>query len=123
MRLNDEKDSEKSVLQNIEKFVQRVRMVAHAIVQGTQSSFDPDQDGYVLNDQDAYRLHKSVNILYYVRRSLLVNKAKLFEQFAAILDKYSVELPHQSWTSKHDRDLLKLVSLYGYDSDKIQAEF
>lgn len=98
-------------------------MVAHAIVQGTQSSFDPDQDGYVLNDQDAYRLHKSVNILYYVRRSLLVNKAKLFEQFAAILDKYSVELPHQSWTSKHDRDLLKLVSLYGYDSDKIQAEF
>jgi hypothetical protein len=60
--------------------------------------------------------------LYYVRRSLLVNKAKLFEQFAAILDKYSVELPHQSWTSKHDRDLLKLVSLYGYDNDKIQSE-
>ena len=50
MRLNDEKDSEKQVVQNIEKFIQRVRMMAHAIVQGTTNSFNPDSDGYVLNE-------------------------------------------------------------------------
>ncbi len=32
-------------------------------------------------------------------------------------------MPNQSWTSKNDKDLLKLVSLYGYDSDKIAQEF
>jgi hypothetical protein len=41
--------------------------------------FDPDQDGYVLGLDEAFQLHKNVNILHYVRRSLLTNKAKQFE--------------------------------------------
>jgi len=42
-------------------------------------SFDPDQDGYVLLYDDALQLHKNVNMLFYVRRTILINKAKLFE--------------------------------------------
>lgn len=33
----EEKDTEKQVLQNLERFIQRIRMVAHQIVQDTLS--------------------------------------------------------------------------------------
>lgn len=79
IKISDEKDSEKQVLQNLERFIQRIRMVAHQIVQGTLVQFDPDQDGYLLNLDEALQLHKNVNVLHYVRRSLLTNKAKQFE--------------------------------------------
>lgn len=48
MKLSDEKETEKLVFQNLEKFIQRIRMVAHQIVQGSLKLFDPDQDGYLL---------------------------------------------------------------------------
>ena len=49
----DEKDFEKQVIQNVERFIQRIRMVAHQMVQGTLGSFDPDQDGYTMQVDEA----------------------------------------------------------------------
>jgi hypothetical protein len=87
MKLSDEKETEKLVYQNLDKFIQRIRMVAHQILQGSMKSFDPDQDGYELLYDDALQLHKNVNMLFYVRRTILINKAKLFEQYSHLLDK------------------------------------
>jgi hypothetical protein len=42
MKLSDEKETEKLVYQNLDKFIQRIRMVAHQILQGSVKSFDPD---------------------------------------------------------------------------------
>lgn len=37
-----ERDTEKTVFQNLERYVQRIRMAAQQIIQGTLKFFDPD---------------------------------------------------------------------------------
>lgn len=118
-------NTEKNTLQNIERFVQRLRLTAHQIIQGFNQcqerkelnaveaaaaedaamedgagdgdeeynilsesecgkidpvppilTFDPDSDGFVFTYDDALTLHKNINILQFVRRSLLVHKCK-----------------------------------------------
>lgn len=110
--------AEKSMLGNIERFVQRLRMNAHLILIGRNrnkskeavepdqselieeteeqelidlkigftDSFDPDNDGFVLNTNDARALHCNINSLQFVRRRILWNKQKVFEQGLPILE-------------------------------------
>ena len=66
-----EKDQEKTTMQNLERFVQRIRMYAHQIIQGTFSEFNPDDDSFVMDKDAALRLHKNTNMLQFVRRSLM----------------------------------------------------
>lgn len=61
-------------------------------------TFDPDQDGYTLNEKDALSLHKNVNILHYVRRSILVNKSKQFEQSVSLLERAETSKPKIGWS-------------------------
>lgn len=56
-------------------------MVAHSILQESIESFDPDQDGYTFEKEDAEQLHKNVNVLHYVRKTIMTNKSKLFDQY------------------------------------------
>ena len=122
MKLSDEKETEKLVYQNLDKFIQRIRMVAHQILQGSMKSFDPDQDGYELLYDDALQLHKNVNMLFYVRRTILINKAKLFEQYSHLLDKSTSTQPRDGWTRKDDKALLKVLATYGFEQPEKFAE-
>jgi hypothetical protein len=122
MKLSDEKETEKLVYQNLDKFIQRIRMVAHQILQGSMKSFDPDQDGYELLYDDALQLHKNVNMLFYVRRTILINKAKLFEQYSHLLDKSTSTQPRDGWTRKDDKALLKVLATYGFEQPDKFAE-
>ena len=64
-----------------------------------------------------------MNVLHYVRRSLLVTKAKLFDQYAQMLDQCASSLPKPTWERKDDKALLKLVAESGYEPELIQNEF
>ena len=43
-------------------------------------NFDPDSDGFRFEINEAINLHKNMNILQFVRRKLLQNKCKEFDQ-------------------------------------------
>ena len=43
-------------------------------------NFDPDSDGFKFEINEAINLHKNMNILQFVRRKLLQNKCKEFDQ-------------------------------------------
>jgi len=43
-------------------------------------------------------LHKNVNILHYVRRSILVNKSKQFEQSVSLLERAETSKPKIGWS-------------------------
>ena len=43
-------------------------------------NFDPDNDGFKFELEDALVLHRNMNILQFVRRKLLQNKGKHFDQ-------------------------------------------
>jgi len=42
--------------------------------------FDPDNDGFNFGFDKAQTLHKNMNMLQYVRKSLIPNNFKLFDQ-------------------------------------------
>jgi len=42
--------------------------------------FDPDSDGFEFEYDKAFTLHKHMNMLSFVRKSLLANKGKKFKQ-------------------------------------------
>lgn len=64
---------------------------------------------------DALQLHKNVNMLFYVRRTILINKAKLFEQYSYLLDKSISTQPKEDWSRKDDKALLKVLATYGFE--------
>ena len=43
-------------------------------------SFDPDNDGFEFEFKKAFTLHKHMNMLTFVRKSLLANKGKKLKQ-------------------------------------------
>ena len=95
---------EKNLIANIERFVVRIRMVSHQIIQFhlkdetkthsedittslklgvISSNFDPDEDGFIFGVKEAYAIHNNMNILYFVRKNLGIHgnhKGKQFEQ-------------------------------------------
>ena len=79
------KEAEKMMLQNIERFIQRIRMVSQQIIQDAQKdgeeedrviSFDPDEDGLEFGIEKAQALHKTINILQFIRKNLAPNNFK-----------------------------------------------
>jgi hypothetical protein len=65
-----------------------------------------------------------MNMLQFIRRNLLANKCKQFDQGATQLEKVEVktgpgcvELPRADWTRKDDKTLLKLIATSGFDCD------
>ncbi len=61
-------------------------------------------------------------MLFFVRRTILINKAKLFEQYSYLLDKTSLYQPREGWTRKDDKALLKVLSTYGFEQADKFAE-
>lgn len=43
------------------------------------NNFDPDEDGFIFGYDKAYTLHKNMNILQFIRKSILPNNCKAFE--------------------------------------------
>ena len=41
--------------------------------------FDPDEDGFAFGYEKASTLHKNMNILHFIRKSLLPNNCKIFD--------------------------------------------
>lgn len=102
MELKDDNalQAEKNMVANIERFVTRLRMMAHLIIQTDQVQksldeeeflsepyleikFDPDSDGFEFGLKEATELHFNVNILQFLRKNLGLaanGKAKQFDQ-------------------------------------------
>lgn len=43
------------------------------------TNFDPDEDGFIFSYEKASVLHKNINILQFIRKTLLPNSCKQFE--------------------------------------------
>jgi hypothetical protein len=66
----------------------------------------------------AFNLHKRMNMLQFIRRNLLANKAKVFEQSAQQLELCQNYIKFRpDWSRKEDKILLKLVGSMGFDCD------
>ena len=46
------------------------------------TNFDPDSDGFKFEIDAAFELHRNMNILQFIRKKLLVNKGRHFDQQA-----------------------------------------
>jgi hypothetical protein len=82
--------------------------------------FDPDNDGFGIDFKLASKLHKRLNMLYFIRKELLPGKAKLFisgldqlkEEFAR--NDASHSLPENWDPAIHDKALIYAVSDNGF---------
>jgi hypothetical protein len=76
------------------------------------TTFDPDGDGFDFQYEKAFALHKNMNMLQFIRKTLLANKCKKLKQDLNHLEaqfnkeKETQKLP-ESWSvAKHDKALL-----------------
>ena len=51
-------------------------------------NFDPDSDGFIFDLPLAQKLHRNMNLLEFIRKRILSNKAKLFDQNTKNLTTY-----------------------------------
>lgn len=98
--------------------------------------FDPDEDGFNYGYEKAAVLHKNMNILQFIRKSLLPTNCKQFEQgvealqeqfmreklqleneeeLSQVEDRAVICLPDNWQCALHDRNLLIAVSYNGID--------
>ena len=84
-------------------------------------NFDPDSDGFIFDLPLARQLHRNMNLLEFIRKRILSNKAKLFDQNSKALSinlsapNTSSLTPVENWeTKKHDKALLRAFSDHGY---------
>jgi hypothetical protein len=84
-------DNEKG-LQNLEKFVHRIRAVSQQIIEANKNGtvnqviYDPDDDGFNLNLEKAEIIFKHLNITSFLRK-INQEKPKLFEQCYELIEK------------------------------------
>ncbi|CDW90426.1 transforming growth factor beta regulator 1 [Stylonychia lemnae] len=162
------KDAERNTAQNLERFIQRLRMESQKIIQAKNAIvdvdsdvnqdqlmreeskgeeipttknknviFDPDEDGYNFGYEKACILHKNMNILQFIRKTLLPNNCKQFEvglealqeQFQkerlqlenmeedfSMQDLKSSQLLPDNWIcEKHDKNLLIALNYNGFE--------
>lgn len=83
-------------------------------------NFDPDTDGLVFDLPLAKKLHRTMNLLEFVRKRILSNKAKFFDQNVKALSIFLTDQKlSENWDCKrHDKALLKAFSDYG-DKDYV----
>lgn len=92
-------------------------------------NFDPDCDELVFDLTLARQLHSNMNLLEFIRKRILSNKAKLFDQNVKTLTAYllksaavaeggissSIFSAEAHWdVKKHDKGLLRYYSEHGY---------
>lgn len=132
-------DQEKNLLANIERFVTRIRMVAHQAIQfrmdlpadsdPQEMEFDPDSDGFHFPHSLAYKLHKNTSMVQFIRKTLGISlkensKSKGFDSGLEELklnlqeqrSKHKSILPADWECGKHDKALLKWILLKGFKS-------
>jgi len=83
--------------------------------------FNPDNDGFSIDFDLANKLHKRLNILYFIRKELLPNKAKVFMSKLDDLKKdymskkASLSLPANWDPERHDKAFLYALSDNGFN--------
>lgn len=85
-------------------------------------NFDPDSDGFVFDLPLARQLHRNMNLLEFIRKRILNNKAKHFDQNVKALAAHLSSKPSDSEVStgapwddckKYDKALLRAYSDHG----------
>lgn len=110
---------------------------------------DPDNDGFNISLEDAEKLNKNMNILHFIRKYILSNNAKLFQNGLQSLIEASINsidnycntspfsgiLPDNWKCAEHDKGILNAVADNGlnylnqisnnpnYNFDKIEISF
>ena len=117
--------------QTIERLVQRLRMISQLVIQLNDNlnnendasidenmleQMDPDNDGFNMSFEEAEKMNKNMNILHFIRKHILSNKAKLFlnglnnlSEITKTGNSLPQNLPANWDCSNHDRNLLQAV--------------
>lgn len=127
-------DSSKTA-QMIERLVQRLRMISQLVIQLNDNSnnddasvdenmleqMDPDNDGFNILFEEAEKLNKNMNILHFIRKYILADSSRLFNNGLNTLieaTNSSNTLPQNlptNWDcSLHDKNLLIAVEENGF---------
>ena len=56
------------------------------------SNFDPDEDGFEFGIEKATVLHKNINILQFIRKTLIPSNFKQFEQSVDLLQDHHTKV-------------------------------
>ena len=125
-------DDETELIESISPIDQATRMVDDNQDGYTKIyNFDPDCDGLVFDLTLARQLHSNMNLLEFIRKRILSNKAKLFDQNVKTLTAYLLKQSSTTTTTetntnnifsaeahwdvkKHDKGLLRYYSENGY---------
>ena len=94
-----------------------------------EMAFDPDDDGFSFTYDTALKLHRNVNMLQFIRRTLGISpgatkkEPKAFLQCVAIIEsKLKAPLDLDTWVEKkHDHALLKVLATKGFDGTTLAA--
>jgi hypothetical protein len=127
-------DSSKTA-QMIERLVQRLRMISQLVIQLNDNSnnddasvdenmleqMDPDNDGFNILFEEAEKLNKNMNILHFIRKYILADSSRLFNNGLNSLieaTNSANKLPQNlipNWDcSLHDKNLLIAVEENGF---------
>jgi hypothetical protein len=127
-------DSSKTA-QMIERLVQRLRMISQLVIQLNDNSnnddasvdenmleqMDPDNDGFNILFEEAEKLNKNMNILHFIRKYILADSSRLFNNGLNSLIEATNSantLPQNLLTnwdcSLHDKNLLIAVEENGF---------
>ncbi len=119
----------------IERLVQRLRMISQLVIQLNDNSnnddasvdenmleqMDPDNDGFNILFEEAEKLNKNMNILHFIRKYILADSSRLFNNGLNTLieaTNSSNTLPQNlptNWDcSLHDKNLLIAVEENGF---------
>eukprot|EP01022_Parablepharisma_sp_SALTPOND_P012336 TRINITY_DN1581_c0_g1_i1.p1 TRINITY_DN1581_c0_g1~~TRINITY_DN1581_c0_g1_i1.p1 ORF type:complete len:782 (-),score=65.59 TRINITY_DN1581_c0_g1_i1:72-2336(-) len=117
----DPKVAEEKGPQQLEKFVQRLRIHVYQFLENPKEKFDPDQDGFSLSYDQAQTLYKNVNMLQYIRKHILGGaNTKVFQGGLTKLEwelensKEEANLPLKWSPKKHDKGLLVALAQNGF---------
>ena len=85
----DQPDEETVLIEDVESLVEEEKDGSPAFTGFTKiQNFNPDDDGFTFDLASAKQLHKNMNLLEFIRKRILSNKAKLFDQNVKNLNLY-----------------------------------
>jgi hypothetical protein len=128
-KLPDLQNDNSKTPQMIERLVQRLRMISQLVIQLNENSnendasvdenileqMDPDNDGFNISFEEAEKLNKNMNILHFIRKYIISNNFKLFNNGVSnLVDASKNSLPTNNWDcATHDKALLIAVNEHG----------
>jgi hypothetical protein len=82
------KNAEERGVQQLERFVQRLRVYSQQILEDPASVppiFGPDNDGFTISAAEAQSLYKNINMLIFIRKHILATNGKIFTNGISLL--------------------------------------